>query len=92
MLDPLDCAIASKLAGRNMCLVDVATAMPESDKQPRATRDKNRDSTSKLNGKLLHGRQGKNNKLIIDNCEHIPARDSDRNQCTDNNLDGLNPP
>ncbi len=92
VLGPLDCAIASKLAAQNTCLVDAATATPESDKQTRATRDKNGDSTFELNGELLHGGQGKNNELIIDNCEHIPVRDLERNQFTDDNLEGLNPP
>jgi hypothetical protein len=92
VLGPLDCKIVSKLAAWSTCLVDVGTAPPEFDIQLRAPRDTEGDLTFNLNGELLHGGQDQNNALVIDNCEHIPARDLDIHQCTVNSLEGLNPP
>jgi hypothetical protein len=70
VLDPLECAITSKLirhsTGRGN--KKISTSVMGADITP--PNDTGYDQTFKLNGELLHGGKGKDNTLVNIDCNH----------------------
>ncbi len=84
VLSPLECAITSKLIQCSTCLVDRVTLQTRAGTESMPPNNMGKDPTFKLNGELLHGGQGKDNKLINIDCNHDIPGGLEVQLCTSN--------
>ncbi len=92
VLDPLDCAIAIKLIRRSTGWGETVTSQTRAGTESTPPNNTGKDPTFKLNGELLHGGQGKNNKLVNIDCNYNQPGGLDVPLCTSKGLEGVNPP
>jgi hypothetical protein len=70
VLGLLECAIASKLIRRGTGWGGTITLQSRTGMESTPPSDTGKDPMFKINGELLHGGQGKNNKIVNINCNH----------------------
>jgi hypothetical protein len=92
VLGLLECASASRVIQRSTYLGDMVTLQKRAGMASMPPNGMGKDPMFKLNGELLHGGQGKDNKLINIDCNHNQPGGLNVQLCTTNGLEGLDPP
>ncbi len=92
VLGPMECAITSKLIRHGTGWGETVTLQARAGMESMPPNNAGEDPMFKFNGELLHGGQGKNNKLVNINCNHDQPGGLDVPLCTSKGLEGLNPP
>ncbi len=92
VLGLLECASASRVIRRSTYLGDMVTLQTRAGTASTPPNGMGKDPMFKLNGELLHGGQGKDNKLINIDCNHNQPGGLNVQLCMTDGLEGLNPP